>query len=72
MKKALLVLLLLSIYGCDDLDPKRKIDISVPTDGGHMDFEIICIDGVQYYKNIYSAAFAPAFDRDGKIKTCNK
>lgn len=66
MKKVLLVLMVLSIYGC------TSPDINIPRkNGGTFGIDIICIEGVQYYKHKLSGAFAPAFDKDGKIKTCN-
>jgi len=63
MKYAILIAVMLSLFGCGKGE-NHMGDVSWSS----IDFEIICLDGVQYYGRLVGdkVYFAPRFDKDTK------
>ena len=67
MKKLVFVLLFsIFLFGCSDKDGI----LVVKTKDGCREYEVICIEGVAYYKDTFNGHTFPAFDTNGKVKLC--
>jgi len=67
MTRIFYLLIILWLVGCGD-------DYSVgSTTSGTVDYDLVCIDGIEYLKNwsAHRGYFAPHFRQDGSLYLCN-
>ncbi len=71
MKRLILILSVLFIFGCTPNEPNK----TGATFSGNVRFEKLCIDGVEYLhrnRGGHNAIMSPHFKPDGTLYTCNE